>query len=69
MKRLKIAMLSFAVGLVLSSPTVAVLAECSPNCDPTFTYKGHVCTLIGGECNAECTVCACAYNCGPAEDE
>ena len=65
MKKVKAALVSFAIGLVLSMPTVAVLA-CDPNCPPTIIVDGKTCTSAGGSCNAECTVCACAYICGPA---
>ncbi|HBB93777.1 MAG TPA: hypothetical protein DC054_00140 [Blastocatellia bacterium] len=68
MKKLKIILVSFAVGLILSIPTVVAMA-CDPNCAATFTFKGHVCTFMDGGCNADCSVCWCAYNCGPAEDE
>lgn len=60
MKKLRIALVSFAVGLVLSIPTVAVLAAC----DPTIVYNGQTCTLAGESCSAR--VCVCAYICGPA---
>jgi len=66
MKKLKVALISFAVGLVLSIPAIAVLAECTPNCSQTIVYEGKVCTLMGAGCNADCSVCSCAYNCGPA---
>lgn len=68
MKKLRAALLAFAVGLLLSVPTVAVLA-CDPNCAPTVTVDGKTCTLSGGSCNAQCTVCVCAYICGPALEE
>jgi len=68
MKKAKAALVAFAVGLVLSMPTVAVLA-CDPNCAATINVNGKTCTLVGGDCNSECTVCACAYNCGPGEIE
>jgi len=65
MKKLKLVIVSFAVGMLLSVPTVAVLA-CDPNCAATVNIDGKTCTLAGGSCNAECTVCACSYICGPA---
>jgi hypothetical protein len=68
MKKLKVALVSLVVGLVLSIPTVAVLA-CDPHCAATITVNGKICTFVGGDCNPECTVCACAYNCGPAEGD
>ena len=66
MKKLKLILVSFAVGLVLSIPTVAVLA-CDPNCAPSVVVNGKTCPLVGGDCNAECTVCACAYDCRDLE--
>ena len=47
MKKMKAALVSFAVGLVLAIPTVAVLA-CDPNCAPTVVVDGKVCTAAGG---------------------
>lgn len=63
MKRLKIALISLMVGFVLSVPTVAVLAAC----DPTITYDGKTCVLVGENCGGG--VCVCAYNCGPATEQ
>lgn len=61
MKKFKIAFVSLMIGFVLSIPTVAVLAAC----DPTITYGGKTCVLVGENCGAN--VCVCAYNCGLAE--
>lgn len=62
MKKLKLTLVSFAVGLVLSIPTVAVLAAC----DPTIIFNGQTCTLVGQSCGGG--VCVCAYICGPATE-
>jgi hypothetical protein len=66
MKKVKAVLVSFAVGLVLSIPTVAVLA-CDPNCASSVDVNGKTCPLVGAECNNECTVCACAYDCREIE--
>jgi hypothetical protein len=63
MKKLKAVVLSLTVGLILSIPAVAVMAAC----DPTITYNGKTCVLVGENCSGN--VCVCAYNCGPAVDE
>ncbi len=63
MKKLKLALVSLMIGLVLSLPTVAVLAAC----DPTIRVGGKTCTLVGEECDQN--VCVCAYICGPLEND
>jgi hypothetical protein len=59
MRKLRIALFSFAIGLVLSIPTVAVLGAC----DATLVFEGQTCTLAGQSCSQR--VCVCAYICGP----
>jgi hypothetical protein len=59
MKKYKLAFISLLVGLVLSLPAVAALAAC----DPTITFEGKTCVLVGENCGGG--VCVCAYNCGP----
>lgn len=65
MKRFKVGLISLMVGLILSVPAVAVIAAC----DPSITYDGKTCVLVGESCGGG--VCVCAYNCGPltAQDE
>lgn len=59
MKRLRIAVVSFAITLFLSLSTLAVLAAC----EPSIVFKGKTCVLVGENCSGN--VCVCAYNCGP----
>ena len=57
MKKLKLVLVSFTIGLFLSVPTVAVLAQC-----PMMIISGgHRCTLVGDNCDSD--VCVCAYIC------
>ena len=58
MKKVKAALVSFAIGLVLSMPTVAVMA-----CADTIWFGADVCKLVGSSCNADGSVCVCAYIC------
>lgn len=57
MKKLKLTLVSFAVGLILSTSTVAVLAQCPQ----MIRYQGHTCSLVGENCDSD--VCVCAYIC------
>lgn len=63
MKKLKVVFVSLVVGLVVSVPAVAVMAAC----DPSITFEGKTCVLVGENCSGG--VCVCAYNCGPATSE
>jgi hypothetical protein len=66
MKKLKIALVSFAVGAVLAVAPIAILAN-NPGggCPPTINYGGQTCALNGEECSGK-GVCVCSYICGPA---
>ncbi len=57
MKTLKLALVSFTIGLVLSVPTVAVFAQCAQ----MIVVQGKRCTLVGENCGSD--VCVCAYIC------
>lgn len=57
MKKLKLTLLSFVVGLVLAVPAVAVLAQCPQ----MIRVQGKNCTLVGENCGPD--VCVCAYIC------
>ncbi len=59
MKKLRTALVPFVIGLVISIPTIVVLAQCAE----TIVHNGKVCTLVGQNCSGN--VCVCAYNCGP----
>lgn len=63
MQKVKLTLISLMFGLVLSLPAVAVLAAC----DPSITYEGKTCVLVGENCGGG--VCVCAYNCGPATQQ
>lgn len=64
MRKLRLTLVSFVIGLVVSVPAVAVLAQCAP----TIIVEGKVCTLNGTNCTGE-GVCVCAYTCGPATEQ
>jgi hypothetical protein len=57
MKKLKVVLVSFALGLVLSISTVAVLAQCPQ----MIIVHGQHCSLAGENCGSD--VCVCAYIC------
>lgn len=64
MRKLKIGLMSFLVGIVLSIVPISVYAAC----DASLTYRDagnchivHTCTLAGEECGSN--VCICAYTC------
>lgn len=59
MKILKVSMLSFFIGAVLSIVPITVYAAC----DQTIVFDGKTCTLTGESCGDG--VCVCSYNCGP----
>ena len=65
MKALKMALLSFSIGIALSIIPIAVYAAC----DSSMSYRDaaechivHECSLVGEQCYDH--VCICAYNCG-----
>lgn len=59
MKTLKLGVISFFIGALLSVVPIAVYAAC----DNSIVYEGTTCQLTGENCDA--SVCVCAYNCGP----
>ncbi len=63
MKKLRLTLVSFVIGLVVSIPAVAVLAQC----EASIVVDGKTCSLVGSNCSGN--VCVCAYICGPALEE
>ena len=57
MKKLRLVLVSFTIGLILSVPTVAVLAQCPQ----MIIVHGQRCNLVGEDCGPD--VCICAYIC------
>lgn len=57
MKTLKRVLVSFTLGLFISVPSVAVLAQCPQ----MIVFQGHRCSLVGENCDPD--VCVCAYIC------
>lgn len=57
MKKLRLVLCSFTIGLVLSIPTVAVFAQCAQ----MIIIQGHHCMLVADNCDSD--VCMCGYIC------
>ncbi len=58
MKTLKLVVISFFIGAVLSVVPISVYAGCAK----TTEYEGTSCYLTGESCSDG--VCVCSYNCG-----
>ncbi len=58
MKSLKLGVISFFIGALLSIVPISVYAGCGK----TTEYEGTTCYLTGENCDGG--VCVCSYNCG-----
>lgn len=59
MKSLKLGIISFFIGAMLSIVPISVYASCPP----TRQEGKKSCWLTGENCSGG--VCVCSYNCGP----